>query len=185
MKKPSKSKSHMVSGNAALHGMRIDGLPVRDAKRGLTLEVTEDDIRHSNPQDPAGCAAAVAVMRQEGVAKALVHLSKVYIKRKTFWERFESPRSLRTEVVVFDRKGEFAPEEFELKAPHLSSTSEARREHWQRNKDKYKLQVPGGKNALPKKSTHKDYGPYEKGTGSRRRQHIVANVRGRPSGFTK
>lgn len=189
MKKPvvtysKKESPHKIySGGHRGVGMKIDNLPVRDAKEGLTLEVTADDIRHSNPKDPAGCAAAVAVMRQEGVTKALVHLSKVYIKRDKYWERYESPRSLRTEVIVFDRRGEFSPEEFMLNAPPHSHLAAVKRKTW---REKYKLQKPAGKNALPRKSTWKTHGKeksYAKGTKPRR--HIVANVRGRPSGFHK
>jgi len=178
VKKLKTYKSHIVSGKGG--NMRIDGKHVVDAKKPLMLEVTADDIRHSNPLDPAGCAAAVAVMRQEGVAKAYVHLSKVYIERRTHWERFDNPRALRQEVVVFDRKGEFAPDEFKLNPPSPSQKLGYRKEY----ERKYRLQVPGGKNALPKKSTWKTYG---KGhvAGNRPRQHVTTKVRARPSGFTK
>src|SRR5882672_9324381 len=124
-KKPTTYKTHIVSGRG-MGGMKINGKRVVDAKKPLMLEVTGDDIRHANPKDPAGCAAAVAAMRQEGVAHAYVHLSKVYIERPTQWVRYENPRALRQEVVVFDRKGEFEPNEFKLKVPPPSQTREGR-----------------------------------------------------------
>jgi len=179
VKKLKTYKSHIVSGSGG--NMKIDGKRVVDAKKPLILEVTGDDIKHSNPLDPAGCAAAVAVMRQEGVAKAYVHLSKVYIERRTHWERFDNPRALRQEVVVFDRKGEFAPDEFKLNPPSPSQKLGYRKEY---DKRKYRLQVPGGQNKLPKKSNWKKY--QTKGSaGNRPRQHVTTKVRARPSGFTK
>lgn len=169
-KKVTKPKTHMISGRSG--NMKIDGLPVVDAKKPLILEVTSDDIAHSNPKDKAGCAAAVAAMRQEGVTKALVHLSKVYIKRNNHYERYEAPKKLRTEVVAFDRGGTFEPDEFQLNAPYLRQENAARKA--------YRLQVPGGTNALPKKSHWKTY--KTKGVaGNKPRKHIVANVRNRPS----
>jgi len=176
VKKLKTYKSHIVSGASA--GMKINGKRVVDAKKSLILEVTGDDIKHSNPLDPAGCAAAVAVMRQEGVAHAYVHLSKVYIEQPRYWIRYESPRALRQEVVVFDRKGEFEPNEFKLNAPPPSQTREARQAY-------YRLQVPGGKTALPRKSTWKTYKGKGHIAGNRPRQHVTTKVRARPSGFTK
>jgi hypothetical protein len=164
----------MISGTGT--NMRINGKPVIDAKKPLILDVTADDIKHSNPLDPAGCAAAVAVMRQEGVSKALVHLSKVYIERPKNYERYEAPRALRTEVIAYDRGGSFEPDKFKLNAISPSQTKEARKQ--------YRLQVPGGKNALPKKSNWKTY-PIKGVAGSRPRQHIVTKVRARPSGFSR
>src|ERR1700719_975634 len=114
VRKKQPRKSHIFSGTGGR--MKIDGLPVVDAKVPLILEVTADDIRHSNPKDPAGCAAAVAAMRQEGVTKAYAHLSKFYMKNeeKQVYERYEAPRKLRTEIVALDRGGKFVPEEFKL-----------------------------------------------------------------------
>ena len=179
VKKLKTYKSHIVSGTGS--DMRIEGKRVVDAKKPLMLEVTGDDIKHSNPLDPGGCAAAVAAMRLPGVTKAYVHLSKVYIERRTHWERFDNPRALRQEVVVFDRKGEFAPDEFKLNPPYPSQKPGYRKEY---DKRRYRLQVPGGKNALPKKSDWKKY-PTKGIAGSRPRQHVTTKVRARPSGFTK
>ena len=174
VKKIKKYKSHIISGRGLR--MKINGKPVVDSKRPLTLEVTLDDIKHSNPMDPAGCAAAVAVMRQEGVTTALVHLSKAYVERPTHYERFEVPRKLRQEVVSYDRGGSFEPDEFTLSVPPPSQQTKTR-------KIAYRLQVPGGKNALPKKSDWKTY--KTKGVaGNRPRKHMVTKVRARPSGFS-
>ncbi len=171
--------SHITSGYGGR--MRLDGLPVVDAKKPLILEVTADDIKHSNPLDPAGCAAAIAAMRQEGVTKAFIHLSKAYImnKQKTHYERYEAPRRLRTEVVAYDRGGSFEPNEFELKAPSASKTVEGARKYREDVKKKYRLQVPRGQNALPKKSTWKTYGT--KGiAGAKPRKHKLTKVRSQP-----
>jgi hypothetical protein len=173
-----KSKGGIVSGN--IPRMHFNGKPVRDAKKPLILEVTTDDIEHSNPLDKAGCAAAVAVMRQEGVSNAYIHLSKAYIERGDYYERYEIPGSLRSEIIAYDRKGSFEPDEFKLRAPPPSSRLGSKR----KAKTQYRLQVPGGNNALPTKSTWKTY--KSKGTpGTRPRRHVVAKVRSRPSGFNK
>lgn len=178
--KKTTTSPRIVSGgnNYKRKGMTINGLPVVDAKRPLPLEITTADITHSNPMDPAGCAAAVAVMRQEGVRAALIHLTKAYIRRDLggkpkYWERYEAPRRLRTEVVAFDRGGSFEPDEFELRPICPSQTIETR-------KARYRLQVPGGKNALPKKSEWKKY-PNKGTPGARPRKAMVTKVRARPS----
>jgi hypothetical protein len=44
--------------------MRIGGLKVIDSNKPLTVHVTANDIKNGSRKDPAGCAVALAVMRQ-------------------------------------------------------------------------------------------------------------------------
>jgi len=44
--------------------MRIGGLKVIDSNKPLTVHVTANDIKNGSRKHPAGCAVALAVMRQ-------------------------------------------------------------------------------------------------------------------------
>lgn len=96
----------------------IDGLPVMDAKHGITITVTEADVAKADVKRPEGCAAARAINREMHALEARVHLGRVYVKtNKDHWVRFMTPRSLRGEIIAFDRGGTFEPGEYTLYAP--------------------------------------------------------------------
>lgn len=98
----------------------IDGLPVLDAKKPVTLIITDRDVAGSNTKSPTNCAAARACARQLHL-EARVHLGRIYLKTaKDRWTRFETPKSLRTEIIAFDRGGSFEPGEYELRPMHAS-----------------------------------------------------------------
>lgn len=164
--------------------MTIDGIPVKDAKGHLDLKITVEDINQSNSKDPSKCAAAVAAMRQLKVTEARVHLTKVYIKREPegkqkYWERYEAPKALRSEIIAFDRGGAFEPGEFGLAPTPQSHTTGGRRAYNARKKVEartYKLKPPVSSQTLPLKSHYKSHGDY-KATGRRKRKHVVTNIR--------
>lgn len=97
--------------------MKIDGKPVRDAKKPLLLEVRQTDIDKSDKKKPNNCAAAVACKRQEHVKDVRVHLTQVYVDRGEYWERYRTPPRMRQEIVVFDRGANFVPNIYTLTAP--------------------------------------------------------------------
>ena len=105
----------------------IDGLPVVDAKKPVTLQVTKRDISHADVKDPANCAAARACTRQLGT-EARIHLSRVYLKqaRPRRWDRYVTPPQLRNELIAFDRGGTFAPGAFVLWVPQPTQQLGAR-----------------------------------------------------------
>lgn len=91
----------------------IEGLPVLDAKQSVTLTITPNDVAKADIKDPSNCAAARACARQLHT-EARVHLSRVYIKHRDHWTRFQTPLALRQELIAFDRGGTFAPGVYEL-----------------------------------------------------------------------
>jgi len=93
----------------------IGGMPVRDAKKGITITITAQDIAKGVPKSESSCAAAVAIIRQESCTMARVHLSRIYIKRNGHWDMYNTPGALRNELIVNDRNGEFQPGEYSLK----------------------------------------------------------------------
>jgi hypothetical protein len=74
--------------------MKIDGMPVLEAKKPITLKITKRDVSTAKTKDPGSCAAARCCLRQP--------------KDKT------AP-GLRQEIITFDRGGTFEPGVYELK----------------------------------------------------------------------
>lgn len=132
----------------------IDGLPVIDAKRPLTLHVLKSDVAKADVKEPAGCAVARACRRELHVEEARIHLGRVYLRsNKGNWTRYITPKSMRAEIIAFDRGGTFEPGEFVLHVPQPTK---------QLGKS-----TGGGKNTKhPKK---------------RRPPHVVTNVRTGPA----
>jgi hypothetical protein len=94
--------------------MKIKGVKVEDAKRKITLAVTEEDVRLGTLKQARSCAAANAICRQTGATEARVHASRAYIKQGGKWLRFTVPLAMRSEIIAFDRGGDFAPGEYIL-----------------------------------------------------------------------
>jgi len=93
----------------------VEGIPVVDARKPMTIEISPDDVKRGANKSPDSCAVARACMRQIGAAIATkVHLSRTYVKFKDKdgtikWMRFGTPVSIRSEIVGFDRGGTFEP----------------------------------------------------------------------------
>lgn len=99
---------------------KIDGIPVKDALRAITLEIDRKDISSADRKKPETCVAAAACHAHLGKVKDVrVHLSRIFILREKaeFWERYETPKALRAEIIAFDRGGRFMPGTFELRPP--------------------------------------------------------------------
>jgi hypothetical protein len=134
----------------------IDGLPVEDARHPIVLHISKEDCKHGDNKNPAGCVAALALRRQLRAKEVRVHVGRVYVRTTPDkWVRYQVPTSMRTEIVVFDRGGSFAPGEYKLSPPR------------------------------PSKRLGKRYGgskPYKKGAGKKRRTpHVLADVRQGPA----
>jgi hypothetical protein len=95
--------------------MEINGAKVVDATKPLTIEILPKDIQKGNNKDPGACAAAQACLRQLHATAARVHIGRTYLMIDKKWLRFNTPRSLRSEIIAFDRGGAFAPGEYTLK----------------------------------------------------------------------
>jgi hypothetical protein len=96
--------------------MKIKGMPVKDAKKSLVLTITTADVRTGKGKEPRTCAAARALCRQEHVPEAIVHLSRVYVRKGDQWLRYGTPQSMRSEIVAFDRGGTFETGTYTLPA---------------------------------------------------------------------
>jgi hypothetical protein len=113
----------------------FDGTAVIDAKRPLRIRVIKEDLASARRKDPGNCAIAQAVKRCAGVEAVRVHTSRVYVRRhKTApWERYETPNSIRVELVAFDRGASFQEDEYVLPPPSKSHRI-GMRETWKRRK---------------------------------------------------
>jgi hypothetical protein len=96
----------------------IEGLPILDAKKAVTLIINDNDINKADPKEPKDCAVARACRRGLHVKEVRVHLGRVYLRQNEGnWLRYMTPRYLRSEIIAFDRGGKFAPGEYTLQAP--------------------------------------------------------------------
>lgn len=98
----------------------IDGMPIINAKRPLTLHVTEVDIAGSDRKKPGNCAAARACYRELHADEVRIHLGRVYVRTRgaKSWTRYNTPPAMRNEIIAFDRGGDFEPGEYTLHVPH-------------------------------------------------------------------
>lgn len=95
----------------------IDGIDVVDAHKKVVLHISPRDINSARVKNPASCAAARACVRDLNCKEARVHLSRVFLKMRGKWVRYNTPGSLRAEIIAFDRGGKFSPGEYTLMAP--------------------------------------------------------------------
>jgi hypothetical protein len=93
----------------------IEGLPVVNAKRPIMLHVTPQDIKTARKFSPGNCAVAKACMREWKVKEARVHLSRIYVRcNEKNWVRYLTPRPMRSEIIAYDRGGEFLPSVYKV-----------------------------------------------------------------------
>jgi hypothetical protein len=95
--------------------MKIQGIDVIDANEEIEVTITPNDIKLGKKKSAHECAAARALCREHHAEAATVHLSRAYIKKNGKWWRYSVPPMLRSEVVAFDRGGNFAPGDYTLK----------------------------------------------------------------------
>jgi hypothetical protein len=105
----------------------INGLPVVDAKRALTLHITKADIARAadSIKKPESCAAARACYRELHAKEVRIHTYRAYVRtNESNWVRYWVPTRLRQEIVAFDRGGQFEPGEYKLdKIPPSSAVT--------------------------------------------------------------
>lgn len=89
-------------------------IKVQDALEKVTLTITPQDVRFAKSKDPTCCAAARAARRLNGVSGVRIHLGRIFLKKGERWIRYKTPRSLRDEIISFDRGGGFAPGTYTL-----------------------------------------------------------------------
>lgn len=94
-------------------------LPIINAKKPAVLHITKADLKQASRhrKDPTWCVIACAARRELGAENVRIHLSRMYILQGTKWLRYMTPKSLRGEIIAFDRGGDFSPGEFWLAPP--------------------------------------------------------------------
>jgi len=105
---------------AAVPRKKLGDAKIVNMHRGLRFEVTKKDIENGQPNDPCNCAAALALKRTIPGSQPFVYRDVTYILKVKQHEafRYHTSSPLRLETVVFDRKGNFIPGEYDLLAAH-------------------------------------------------------------------
>lgn len=118
--------------------MEIAGKRVVDATKPVTIKITPRDIADGNNKNPSSCAAAKAAKHSiEECISARVHIGRVYIEQDKKWVRYNTPDSLKQEIIAFDRGGSFAPGEYTLRPISAAETTEGRaRKRGETNRDR-------------------------------------------------
>jgi len=97
---------------------QIDGKPIIDATKPVTLEINANDIAKADRKEPLDCAVARACRRELHAKKVRVHLTRIYIMYNDgSWRRYMTPPSMRSDIIGFDRGGTFPPGIFVLRPP--------------------------------------------------------------------
>lgn len=143
--------------------MKINGVPVVDAKKPLLIKVTAKDVENGNRKDPGGCAMALAAKRALHAKEARVHVGRTYVKvensnGKEEWIRFKTSGALRTELVSFDRGQQFLEGEYRISPMPPSDKLESKR--------------PGGRHYTGKRKERP-----RKLRVARKRYHITSGIR--------
>lgn len=107
--------------------MEIAGKRVVDATKPVTIKITPRDIAAGDNKNPSSCAAAKAAKHSiEECISARVHIGRVYIEQDKKWVRYNTPDSLKQEIIAFDRGGTFAPGEYILRPVSSAETAAVR-----------------------------------------------------------
>ena len=115
--------------------MEIAGKKVVDARKPVTINITPRDVATGDNKNPSACAAARAARHSiPECISARVHIGRVYIEQKDKWVRFNTPDSLRAEIIAFDRGGSFQPGEYVLRPISPNETTEGRARKLEENR---------------------------------------------------
>jgi len=87
---------------------------VVDADEPIEIAVRSTDCKGAVRLNPSDCALARAARRELKADGAVIGLSTSYVIQGQKAVRFQTPDSVRTEIVSFDRHDDFAPGEYYL-----------------------------------------------------------------------
>lgn len=93
---------------------------VKDATRGITIEVTKGDINSSQVKSHRTCAIAVACKRKFHLDGVVISRSIAYLVKDKRAVRYMVTSSAAREIIAFDRGGTFEPGEYSFIKPHDS-----------------------------------------------------------------
>jgi hypothetical protein len=107
--------------------MEIAGKRVVNATKPVTITITPKDVATGDNKNPSSCAAAKAAKHSiEECISARVHIGRVYIEQEKKWVRYNTPDSLKQEIIAFDRGGTFAPGQYVLRPVSGGETAAGR-----------------------------------------------------------
>lgn len=85
-----------------------------DADTAIEVSVQRKDCKDAKKNNPMECALARAAKRELHVDGAIIGISSSYIIKGDTAFRFETPESVKREIVSFDRHGDFSPGDYYL-----------------------------------------------------------------------
>jgi hypothetical protein len=104
--------------------IKIGTTKISNSYRGLRFKIGKSDIENGQPNDPCNCAAARALRRHFDAKEVFVFRDVTYVlKKEGSALRFHTSASLRLETIVFDRKGEFYPGEYDLEPAPMANAN--------------------------------------------------------------
>lgn len=118
--------------------MTIDGLPVYNADKSVTVEILTEDVRKGQKLIPSKCAAALACKRTFHTKEAYVNIGRTYVRQKDHWVRYLTSEALAREISAVDKGGRFSPGEYTLRKIQPSRTSDVSRDTGKRKNLKKK-----------------------------------------------
>jgi hypothetical protein len=92
------------------------GLPVIDATMAMVLHVRRSDLVGGYTMLQNYCVVAHAIKREQH-REAWVHRSMAFVREGDHWVRYRLTGSLKLEVMVHDRGGEFKAGDYRLSPP--------------------------------------------------------------------
>lgn len=97
---------------------QIDGKPIINATKPMTLEISNNDVAKADRKQPLDCVVARACRRDLGAKEVRVHLTRIYIRfGGGSWQRFMTPAHMRADIIAFDRGGTFPTGTYVLNPP--------------------------------------------------------------------
>lgn len=139
--------------------MKIQGIEVVDAPEELEITITQRDCQLGKKKSAHECAASRAICRAQQGEAAIVHFSRVYIRKGNKWYRYNVPAMLRSEIVAFDRGGNMEPGDYTLRP--VAAT--------------IRLDAPRSQKRIGKRNGTKP----QRGNRPKKPYHVVTGVRGR------
>lgn len=111
-KKPSKPKSILLP--RSVRRLFPDVKFAVDADRSIEVSVEPKDCKEAVSLNPSECALARAARRELKADGVIIGLGASYVIRGDRAVRYETPESVRREIVSFDRHHDFAPGNYVL-----------------------------------------------------------------------
>lgn len=85
-----------------------------DAAAPIEISVNRKDCKTAKKFDPTECALARAAKRELHVEGVIIGIGSSYIIKGDTAVRFDTPQSVKREIISFDRHHDFAPGDYYL-----------------------------------------------------------------------